>query len=177
MDNWYALQVLTGKEAEIAARLRRSGIQAIAPDVIRVERKDGSWGMVARRAIPGYIFLRARMTTLLYYHLMGKPGVIKLLGVGEGHYTAIPDEQMKWIAALGEIYGAHPDQTSHATRCEGGEYEITDGPLLALRDKITKIDMRRKRATVAIELYDETYEIDMAVEAMTDDNHPESPAG
>lgn len=173
MDSWYALQVVTGREADVAAMLRRCGIQAIAPAVARSERKDGLWVTVVRCAIPGYAFVRCTMTTPLYYHLTRKPHVLRLLGGAE--YTAIPDDQARWIEALSAAAG-HATETSTGAVDEAGEVQITGGPLLGLRDRIIRIDARRRRATIAIELYEDTYEVDLGIEVESD-KHPGDPAG
>lgn len=176
MDNWYALQVATGREADVCAMLRRTGIQAIAPAVWRAERKDGWWRTVNRCALPGYAFVRCQMNAQLYYHLMRKPGVIKLLGQSGSRFAAIPDDQIRWIIALHSACGGEIAKTSHVIISDDdGRIEIMDGPLLALKDKVTKVDIRRKRATVTLDIYGDTYEIDMAVDLA--DKHPESPAG
>ena len=176
MDSWHALQVATGREADVAVMLRRCGIQSIAPIVWRYERKDGHWQYKNRCAIPGYVFVRCQMTTPLYYHLTRKPGVVRLLGVDGGRYMAIPDEQINWIDTLHRMTGDQDTAVSHGARSADGEITITDGPLLALQDKITKIDARRRRATVTLALYDDVYDIDLAVE-ITDDKQTDGPTG
>lgn len=176
MDNWYALQVATGREADVAAMLRRCGIQAIAPAVARHERKDGHWLVAIRCAIPGYVFARCQMTTPLYYHLTRKPGVIKLLGQTGAHYTALPPDQVAWVEALHQACGADSTRISHGQVGADGAIEIVDGPLLAFRDRITKVDARRRRASIAIEIYDDIYEVDLALDII-DDKHPGDPAG
>ncbi|MEF9894268.1 MAG: transcription termination/antitermination NusG family protein [Clostridia bacterium] len=166
MDSWYALQVATGREGDVVAMLHRCGIQAIAPAVGRLERKGGEWQMVSRRAIPGYVFVRCQMNAPLYYHLMGKPYVLRLLGqVGE-RYTAIPDDQVGWIDALHRATGGRTE-TSRGVRREDDTVEIVSGPLKELEEKIVKVDARGRRATVELTLYDDAYQIDMALD-MTD---------
>ena len=180
MDSWYALQVSTGREGDVTAMLHRCGIQAIAPAVGRLERKGGKWEMVNRRAIPGYVFVRCIMTAPLYYHLTGKPHVLRLLGQAGGRYTAIPEGQISWIGALHEATGGRAEASWGVKRADG-TVEIVAGPLLTLADRIVKVDARGRRATVELELYDDKYQIDMALDVTntqtTNDKHPGDLAG
>lgn len=176
MDSWYALQVATGREGDVTAMLHRSGIQAIAPAVGRLERKGGKWDMVIRRAIPGYVFVRCLMTAPLYYHLMGKPHVLRLLGQRGGQYTAIPEGQIGWIDGLHRATGGR-GETSQGVRRADGSVEIVSGPLLALADKIAHVDARARRATVELELYQDKYQIDMALDVTDADKQPVSAEG
>lgn len=175
MDSWYVLQVSTGREPDVSDMLCRCGIQAIAPAVARHERKDGHSMVAIRRAIPGYVFVRCKMTVELYYHLARKPGVIKLLGQDCERFTAIPPEQIKWIEQLHAACGGGTDKTSRGTIAEDGSLVVLDGALVALQDRITKVDVRRRRVTIAIELYDDIYEVDLGIEII--DKHPDGTAG
>jgi len=178
VDGWYALQVLTGKEADISAMLRRSGVRAIAPSVYRMERRGGEWETVLRRAIPGYVFVKCTMTAPLFYHLTAKPGVLRLLGRYGEQFEAIPPEQVTWIEVLHTATDGKNELVSHVRKDETGTY-IMDGPLWALSDKVVNIDIRRRRATVAISIYENTYAVDMAIEPADEatDKHPESAEG
>jgi len=46
---------------------------------------------------------------------------------------------------------------------------IVDGPLMGLEGRIIKVDKRKKRAKVKLNLYDDSFAIDLAFEVMVPD--------
>ena len=172
MSKWYALQVMTGKETDVAARLRKAGIHATAPARAAIERRGGRLEVTRRALLPGYVLVECDMTVQLYYHLARKPFVIRFVN-GPGQVAApIPDEQMRAISGLMLRYDSALEAgVSRGRRTADGSIEIISGPL-TLIDKadIIKMDARRNRATIRITLYDETYETDMALTIDDDTN-------
>ncbi len=165
MNRGYALQVLTGKEPAVAARLRQAGSRATAPARAAIERRGGRAEVVRRALLPGYVLVEADMTVRLYDNLGRKPFVLRWVN-GPGQAAApIPDDQMRAISGLMLRYDdALQAGISRGRRAEDGTVEITSGPL-TLIDKadILRVDARRSRATIRIALYDDAYETDMAL--------------
>ena len=170
--NWYALQALTGKEQDVAAMLRRAGIQAVAPEEQCLERRGGEWQTIRKPLLPGYVLIHVDMTVTLYYNLTRKPHVLKLIGGAGDKFAPIPDEQ---IQILHDFMPRGDDPTygiSHGRRGADGQIEFTRGPLARIDpSKILKVDARRRRATVEISLYEDTYKTDVAM--ILDDETPD----
>lgn len=51
--DWYAIQVLTGKEAEALAGLRDSGVETLEPYVPRFYIRGGKVSLSSKLLIPG----------------------------------------------------------------------------------------------------------------------------
>ena len=63
---WYVLQVMTGTERDACTALRRKGVQARAPAQRMNIRRRGQWREEECLLLPGYIFVGAEYTCLLY---------------------------------------------------------------------------------------------------------------
>jgi transcriptional antiterminator NusG len=55
---------------------------------------------------------------------------------------------------------------------ENSRIVVMEGPLLGLEGKIIKVDKRKKRAKVKLDLYDDSFTIDLAFEVMGALNRP-----
>jgi len=163
--SWYAMQVLTGREDDVVAMLHRAGIHATTPVRAVLERRGGQWEPVRKALLPGYVLIECEMTVPLYYHLGRKPAVVRLLGSAGQVVSPISPEQMQAIGAMMLHYDADLQAgISHGRRGADGTVEILDGPLTLIdKTKILKVDARRRRATVELTLYGDTYQTDMAL--------------
>jgi len=175
--SWYAMQVRTGREGDVVAMLHRAGIHATAPARAALERRGGQWEPVRRALLPGYVLIEAEMTVRLYYHLSRKPAVVRLLGSAGQVVSPIPPEQMHALGAMMLRYDCDLKAgISLGRRGADGTLEILNGPLTLIdRSKILKVDTRRRRATVELQLYGDTYQIDMAL--IVEDDAAASAAG
>lgn len=152
---WYVAQVLTGNEEETARRLTAAGLEALAPAQIIHERRHGKWRLVRRMVFPGYVFVQAALGPRTYYNIQRQPHVIRLLGGNEPE--PVPEEQMAAVLLFspdGRDFGI-----SHGKRADG-KTVITSGPLVALEDRIIKVNARARRATVRIGVLGETRQVD-----------------
>jgi len=158
--NWYVIQVLTGKEEDIMNQIRSKGIKAIVPTRIMKERKNGIWHSKKRVLMQGYVFLYTDMKdTATYYLVKGVPGIIKILGDENGP-VFIREEQTTLLLRLTQ--DGDPLGLSEIF-IEGGKITVKSGPLLGLEGRIVKLDARRMRAKVNIELMGEPRVVELAV--------------
>lgn len=95
MSNWFVLWVLTGSEKDVLREaLKGPGVdEGIVPIEHLLYRKDGAWEERESVAIPGYVFIRCRMDSAIYYRLRGIPRVIGWLGDGMWP-TIVPEHEM-----------------------------------------------------------------------------------
>lgn len=155
MNNLYVAQVLTGHEAEICAHLQRTGLMAIAPSKVIHEHRREKWRLMRKTVFPGYVFVACEdMTPRLYYAIKRVPYVIRMLGGGTG--TPIPEDQRDVVLAL---YNAGRDFGISTARKVGDKYEIVEGPLSQLADKITHVDARQRKAGMDVMLPGETLRV------------------
>lgn len=140
--DWYALQVHTGSEEDVALRvLGTDGVSSLLP----MERYVSRAGREMRRALmPSYVFVRCRMTPARWQALRHERDVTRILG---DPYEAIPPEQMANVLAL---YWHGVNGTRAARR--DGVTRIVGGPLLSVPHAVVRADPREGRVTVRLDL-------------------------
>lgn len=157
---WYVLQVLTGKEQDVAEAIRAAGLPVMAPVKIVPEHRHDKWRDVRRTVFPGYVFLRCCMTTRMYYYLKGQQHALRLLG-SVGNPEPVPDDQMEVVRIFdnnGQDFGV-----SMGVKAKS-KTTITDGPLVGLSTYITSIDQRQRRAVVEVEILGTKHRIHAGVD-------------
>ena len=75
----YALQVMTGMEAEITQKLRGKGVDARCPQERRMIRRSGKWQEQLYTLFPSYIFVSTPDVYRVYYAVRDEDGVLCLL--------------------------------------------------------------------------------------------------
>jgi transcription antitermination factor NusG len=103
MTHWFVLWVLTGKELDVLRKLRQTpGAQeALVPMEAIYYRREGAWEERESTLIPGYVFLRCRMDSAIYYRIREIPHVIGWLGTDSMWPTIVPPEEMDPILKIG----------------------------------------------------------------------------
>ena len=156
---WYVLQVRTGREREIADDLIRHGVEGLVPTEERLIRRGGKWHRVEYVLMSGYVFVRCRYTSTMYYMLRKIPGVQRWLTADGKPAPLYPDEEVRIL-----YLGARTLTPSYVYRQPGGGYAILSGPLLDLRDNIREIDWHRRRARVVLPVLGENRSIWLSID-------------
>jgi hypothetical protein len=60
--DWYAIQVMTGKEPEVIAALKDHGKEVLQPQRPLFYRRGGNFRIVQNPLFPGYVFVRLEVT-------------------------------------------------------------------------------------------------------------------
>jgi transcriptional antiterminator NusG len=166
--DYYVLQVYTGEEdrymrlaeEEIAGRAR-----LLWPRRRLYIRKRGVRKKVLAPLFPGYLFLETEeLTRSLIYSLRRVPGFVRLL-----ESTADPRplsgndlELVRHFLGFGEVV-----QESKVTFDENNRIEVIEGPLQGLEGRIVKVDKRKGRAKVRLDLYKDSFLVDLGFEIMS----------
>ena len=129
---WYVVQVRTGEERDIAAKLTDMGFQTLAPVENRPVRSGGAWGTKEYVLFPGYVFLQMDYNAGNYYRLKAVPGIVKLLS---GTLTYLEAEWIRLLAGQGGI----PLEPTLVRETEGG-LEIETGILQNFKSRIIRMD-------------------------------------
>ncbi len=179
MREWYVLHVMTGKETDTKAVIKRDipditatvpeeEIVTMAPQRRLMERKNGKWKIVIKNVFPGYVFIRAEMSAELYYKLTGIPSVIRILGAN-GPHPVPPDEMQTilWLTNDGDVL-----DISEVTMTEGSKIKVIAGPLVGLEGNIVKIDARRHRAKVQLVLMGEQRIVELGINLLKSEGAP-----
>ena len=82
----YALQVMTGMEAEITQKLRGKGVDARCPQERRMIRRGGKWQEQLYTLFPSYIFVSTPDVYRVYYAVRDEDGVL--------HWLIIPYQEL-----------------------------------------------------------------------------------
>ncbi|MDR1898995.1 MAG: antiterminator LoaP [Treponema sp.] len=167
--NYYAIQVKTRFEEKYIRLFR-----ALHPEIslpiyfpqrqIDIRRK----GVIRRstRAIfPGYIFVELEVEDdILKYHWLFRKtdGFFRFLRSNQ-NIRPLADRDLElvlhFIKKVGPVAGR-----SKAYLNENSRIVIIEGPLMGLEGRIIKVDKRKGRAKIKLDLYDDTFSIDLAIE-------------
>ena len=130
---------------------------------LRIKRR-GVWKVELAPIFPGYLFVEAgEIDATLYHALRGVPGFIRFL-LSNDHIVPLEGKDQKLLSnflAIGEIV-----EKSVAYFDENRRIRIVSGPLKGLEGLIVKVDRRKGRAKVRMEMYKDSFEIDFGFESM-----------
>lgn len=167
----YVIQVQTGKENDIAGKLKELGIKAYVPKENRIIRSGGSWTKKEYVLFSGYVFLNIHYDAETYYKVKNIPAVIRFLG-DSNNPSRLSYLETEWIRILtGE--NNVPIEPSKVKLLENGEVEIVDGVLKEF--KMSKMDKRNRKAVFEITICGEKKEVQLSIEIMND-KQPKSEA-
>lgn len=157
----YVLQVLTGREEEIARKLQEEGIKSLLPRERRLIRTRGSWTEKVYCLIPGYVFVEMTYTAENYYRVKKLPGAVKLLG-DPGNPSYLSYLEAEWILAL-TGYQNEPIPPTRVRIREDGSAELLSGVLRSFEGRIQRLDRRSRRATFSISILGESKEVTLSI--------------
>lgn len=152
---WYVVQVRTGEEKDIAAKLTDMGFQTLAPVENRPVRSGGTWGTKEYVLFPGYVFVLMDYNAGNYYRLKAVPGIVKLLS---GTLTYLEAEWIRLLAGQ----GGRPLEPTLVRETEGG-LEIETGILQNFKSRIIRMDKRSLRATIELSICGEKKEVQLGI--------------
>lgn len=160
--NWYVIHCLTGREEDVRSRVKGGDIgKVVVPIRLMRERRKGVWCNVERVVFPGYVFVQADMTPAAYYAMRNVPGVIRVLGTRRP--MPLLEEEVTLILKL--TMDGDPLGLSEVF-VEGGRVTVISGPLKGLEGHIVKLDARRFRARVNINMMGEPRIVELAVDVI-----------
>ncbi|MBY0220521.1 antiterminator LoaP [Paenibacillus illinoisensis] len=167
---WYVLFVETGKETEVVESIHKKvsdkEIELLTPIRKVPERKNGVISHVFKGVFPGYVFLKTSMDVNVYYKLLEIPKIIRMLnryeesGTGFEFYS-IPENEMELILRL-----VGKDQIINYSTCSfvNSHLKVLKGPLMGLEDLIDKVEIRKRRVKIKMDLLGENRHIDLGIE-------------
>lgn len=164
---WYVIQVMTGKEDDIAGKLKEQGIRALIPKENRLIRSGGSWIQREYILFTGYVFLNMNYNADNYYKVKGIPGVIKFLGDSRNP-SRLSHLEAEWIILL---TGANnvPIEPTTVRILEDGTFKVVKGVLEKFENRIVKYDKRNRKATFEITICNEKKEVQLSIALENDE--------
>jgi transcriptional antiterminator NusG len=163
---FFVLQIRTGGEE----KFRRQAEKVLLPGQGELfwprrslrERRAGKWRETIAPIFPGYLFLRAEsLAPELFRELKALPGFTRFLRdnsdvepLGERDLALLQN-----FLSFGEVV-----QPSRVRFDLDRRIQVLDGPLKALEGRIVRVDRRKRRARVRLELYENSFLIDLGFE-------------
>ena len=128
-----------------------------------IRRKGASLQSMAA-VFPGYIFVEAEEDDLpaLQWILRRSAGFMRFLGSGSGA-RALSGRDLELVLHFVKKVGPVAE-VSRVSFDENMRILVADGPLKGLEGRIIKVDKRKKRAKIRLDLYDDSFAIDLAFE-------------
>jgi transcriptional antiterminator NusG len=172
---YYAIQVWTGSEQRFLALTGRTLADLDATLLwprrsLRI-RKAGRWHDSIAPIFPGYLFLQvAEINSRIFAELKRTPAFVRFLPQNESlaPLDRADQELLGHFLGFGEIV-----KKSIAYFDENRRIRIVSGPLKNLEGMIVRVDRRKGRARVRLEMYADSFEVDFGFEAL--DAAPVSP--
>lgn len=164
---WYVIQVMTGKEADIAGKLKEQGIRALVPKENRLIRSGGTWKHKEYVIFSSYIFLDMSYNAENYYKVKNVPGVIRFLGDSRNP-SRLTYLEAEWIVLL-TGKDNEPIQPTVVRVDEAEHLKVVSGVLERFENRIIKYDKRNRKATFEITICNEVKEVQLSIELEEDD--------
>ena len=165
--DYYVLQVYTGEEQrymQLAEEEMGGGARLIWPRRRLFIRKRGVRKRVLAPLFPGYIFLEVEdLTPALIRALRRVGGFVRILEQTSDPTPLRGDdlELVRHFLGFGEIV-----KESKVTFTADSRIEVIEGPLKGLEGRIVKVDKRKGRAKVRLDLYKNSFLVDLGFELM-----------
>jgi transcriptional antiterminator NusG len=159
---FFAVQVRTGGEAVYMSYtlpiLEPLGMRVFWPRRSLRIRRRGKWHDVQAPIFSGYVFLQAPgIDADLYWKLKKAPGFYRFLRNNQD-IQPLPQRDAHVLNRL--LRYGHVVGKSVAEFDENNRIRILEGPLKGLEGLIVKVDRRKGRAKVKLDLYDEAHLVD-----------------
>lgn len=161
---WYVIQVSTGKEDDIASKLKELNVKALIPKENRMIRSGGAWGKKEYVLFSGYVFLDMTYNAENYYKVKSIPGVIRFLGDSKSP-SKLSYLEAEWIMLLTGKDNAPIEPTVVMVDQEApNNLKVVSGILERFENRIIKYDKRSRRATFEITICGEKKEVQLSFE-------------
>lgn len=158
---FFAVQVWTGSEVRFLAALRKAKGDETGlfwPRRSLRIRRAGLWTDSLAPVFPGYLFIQAsEIDSGLFVAARRAPGFLRFLPSNDAIAALGPKDQqlLSHFLAFGEIV-----DLSTVSFDENRRIRVIAGPLKGLEGRIIRVDRRKGRARVRLELYEDSFEID-----------------
>ena len=164
---WYVIRVNSGREEEALLFMRTiidlEGIgRAFIPKVTRKRKRRDGWKDVVYALVPGYIFFESEIPEQLFFELKKVPKRTDLLRIDEDILSVSPKEEV-FIKALLDPDDMVTVSTGHK---EGDEVIIDKGPLVGKEALIKDIDIHKRKAVIATEMFGRIMELTVGLEVL-----------
>jgi len=168
-DNWYAVQVRSGKEDEIVNACQiyvdnHALNECFIPRCKKMKKFRGKWHNVEEILFKGYVFMITDYIDELYIELKKIPDLTKILGNDGENIYPIRKEEAMFLTRFGGKN--HMVDISYGF-IEGDVIRISDGPLMGQEGNIIKIDRHKRIAYINVSLFDRETTVQVGLEIIS----------
>ena len=165
---YYVVQVETRNEHKFV----RLASQRVSEDVYRIVwprrrlniRRGGRTREELADIFPGYVFIETEeLTAEDYWSLRRVPGFYRFLRSNHNVQPLSEGDQRLLVHFLS--FGEVVDK-SKVVFTENQRIAVLEGPLKGLEGRIVKVDKRKGRAKVKLDMYEESFLVDFGFESM-----------
>ncbi|MEG7354991.1 antiterminator LoaP [Bacillus vallismortis] len=176
--NWYAIFVESGKEEIVQKYLSMyfdaDILYSMVPRRVVPERRKGKIYHVMKTLFPGYVLIKTRMNGNMLHKMRSIPDFYRFVNNGScytkeagEYYCQIREEEMSVLFKLIE----KGDIISYSKiKIEESKVYVVSGPLHGLEGTIKKIDKRKKRAKVQLNLLGKEQTVELGIELSVNDS-------
>jgi transcriptional antiterminator NusG len=165
---FFVIQVRTGKEQQYI----KQAVKVLRPPEQRLYwprralriRRQGTWKDSVASIFPGYLFLQSEsLSPPLFGALKRISGFIRYLKDNQHvePLNARDREILLHFLAYGEVL-----QRSRVYFDEDNRIRVISGPLKGMEGRVVKVDRRKGRARIRLELYEDSFLIDFGFDSL-----------
>lgn len=169
LNNWYVIQVRTGKETlivETCSRMISSEIlkECFIPRYIRMKKIRGTWKRENDILFKGYVFMITDRIEDLFQELKKIPDLTKVLNNDGNEIYPLREEEVLFLMRFGK-----EDRIVEMSfgYIEGDTIRITNGPLMGQEGIIRKIDRHKRIAYIEVTMFDQVTQAKVGLEIIS----------
>ena len=163
MKKWYVIFTRHGYEDKVKKLINkyffRYDIDIIVPKKKITERKNGKSLEVVKTLFPGYVFVNIELNKEIYYEFKELMSFASFLKEDSKPASVLYDE----IKIIFNLTGKNDMIEISKGINVGGKIEIIDGPLKGYEGLILKIDKRKGRAKIRLDIAKHTKIVDVGL--------------
>lgn len=166
--NYYVMQVRTRAERRFIqlaqAVIEYEPLRLIHPERKLSIRRAGRTVETRAAIFPGYVFLETEeLPTELYWQLRRVPGFFQFLKENTDVRPLQGEDKrlLMHFLSFGEVI-----EKSTVRFDEDSRIRVLEGPLSGLEGRIVKVNRRKGRAKVSLDLYGETFLVDLGFDVL-----------
>jgi len=155
---WYAVQVVTSREARVRTMLTYKGYDVLLPLYKGLSKWSDRYKNTERALFPGYLF--ARFDPGRRLPIIATPDVLQVVGFAN-RPVPIPEDE---IIAVQALVRSHFQASPHPYLRTGGKVMITDGPLAGVFGILVRA--KSARLVITIELLQRSVAVEVDVNSV-----------
>lgn len=163
-DNWYVIQVTTGREEFIKSLILKYSTPPVTLRIFSrelIHTRQGQPVKVFDLLFPGYIFIKDEVKDIVKL-IQNKMSLEFVRPVScDGKISKVDKNEMSFLLANSDINGIFKLSYGHK---EGNKINIIHGPLKGMNGKILFVNEKKKKAKIEITIFKRKINISLGLE-------------